>query len=82
MMWRATSGRLLRQAETEILRDLALRAKWGDNKRGAAMRPKDDTTADKLMARRLLYICPSNMSKLTIETLQKTPHLDPERKHN
>ena len=55
MTWRAASGRPLRKAETEILRDVALRARWGGDKRGAAMRPRDDTTADKLMARRLLW---------------------------
>lgn len=39
-----------RSAETEILRDLAVKAKWGGEKRGNGIVSRDSDTADKLMA--------------------------------
>jgi rRNA-processing protein FCF1 len=38
-----------RSDETEILRELAVKARWGGEKRGLAMVTKDASTADKLM---------------------------------
>jgi hypothetical protein len=38
-----------RNSETEILRDLAVKAKWGGEKRGLGVVAKDSETADKLM---------------------------------
>ena len=38
-----------RADETEILRELSVRARWGGEKRGLAMVAKDASTADKLM---------------------------------
>ena len=37
------------RSETEILRELSVKARWGGEKRGNAMVTKDQTTADKLM---------------------------------
>ena len=38
-----------RRDETEILRELSVKARWGGEKRGLAMVAKDASTADKLM---------------------------------
>jgi hypothetical protein len=38
-----------RRDETEILRELSVKARWGGEKRGLAMVTKDASTADKLM---------------------------------
>jgi hypothetical protein len=48
-----------RTAETEILRDLAVKAKWGGDKRGNSMVTRDAETAEKLMA---LYLAAPNAS--------------------
>ena len=41
--------RAAQATETEILRELAVKARWGGEKRGAAMRITNQTTADALM---------------------------------
>lgn len=48
-----------RAAETEILRDLAVKARWGGDKRGNGMVTRDSETADKLMA---LYLAAPSSS--------------------
>ena len=48
-----------REDEKEILRELAVKAKWGGEKRGLAMVTKDAETADKLMS---MYLAAPNAS--------------------
>jgi len=48
-----------REAETEILNDLAVKAKWGGELRGMAMVTKNSSTAEKLMA---MYLSAPNAS--------------------
>lgn len=48
-----------RADEKEILRELAVKAKWGGEKRGLAMVTKDAETADKLMS---MYLAAPNAS--------------------
>ena len=48
-----------RDDEKEILRELAVKAKWGGEKRGLAMVTKDAETADKLMS---MYLSAPNAS--------------------